>query len=137
MLVGKRYHLKLDDLDLINPLLSELSEANIFAVSVTEVTHTDIEKFQTEAKTKAIHNAKAKAELLTTSLNCKLAKVLQIRETELVDQFPLQALQGRVAGVQLRGTSSDYYGYDKVQTNSVGFEQIVLTYKIVVKFELE
>lgn len=132
LLIGKRYNLKLTDIDLLNPLLGELGEANIFAVSITEVTHTDIEKFKTETKVKAISNAKEKATLLTTSLDSKLGQVLQIRETELVDTYPLQALQGRAAGVQ-----ASAYGYDKVQTNSVDFEQIKLTYKIVVKFKIE
>ncbi|MFM7857749.1 MAG: SIMPL domain-containing protein, partial [Flammeovirgaceae bacterium] len=104
-------------------------------VSITEVSHTDIEKFKTEAKVKAINNANEKAVLLTTTLDSKLGHVLQIRETELVDVYPTQALQGRVAGLQVRGYSSS--GYDKVQTNTVDFEQIKLTYKIVVKFKIE
>lgn len=135
LLIGKRYSLKLTDIDLLNPLLGELGEANIFAVSITEVTHTDIEKFKTEAKVKAINNAKEKAVLLTTTLDSKLGEVLQIRETELIDVYPLQALQGRVAGLQIRGASSS--GYDKVMTNNVDFQQIRLTYKIVVKFKIE
>ncbi len=135
LLIGKRYNLKLTDIDLLNPLLGELGEANIFAVSITEASHTDIEMFKTEAKVKAINNAKEKAVLLTTTLDSKLGQVLQIRETELVDVYPTQALQGRVAGLQVRGYSSS--GYDKVQTNTVDFEQIKLTYKIVVKFKIE
>jgi len=135
LLIGKRYNLKLTDIDLLNPLFGELGEANIFAVLISEVTHTDIEKFKTEAKVKAIKNAKEKATLLTTTLDSKLGHVLQIRETELVDAYPLQALQGRVAGLQIRGASSS--GYDKVVTNNVDFEQIKLTYKIVVKFKIE
>jgi len=133
LLIGKRYNLKLTDIDLLNPLLGELGEANIFAVSITEVTHTDIEKFKIEAKIKAINNAKEKAVLLTTTLDSKLGQVLHIREMELVDTYPLETFQ--VRGLQMRGASS--YGYDKVQTNTVDFEQIKLTYKIVVKFKIE
>lgn len=138
LLVGKRYNLKLTDLDLLNPLLGELSESDIFAISVTEVTHTDIEKFKTEAKLKAISNAKEKATLLTESLGIKRGNVLWIRETELVDSYPTEYLQGRLSDLQMRGASSYNWNYNKVQqTNIVGFEQIRLTYRIVVKFELE
>jgi uncharacterized protein YggE len=137
LLIGKRYNLKLTDIDLLNPLLGELGEAKILAVSISEVSHTEIEKFKTEAKVKAINNAKEKAILLTTSLDSKLGQVLQIRETELVDTYPLQSLQGRVSGLQIRGGAYAYSEYDKAQSNIVDFEQIKLTYKIVVKFRIE
>jgi uncharacterized protein YggE len=101
------------------------------------VTHTEIDKFKTDAKIEAVNDAKAKATLLTTTLDGKLGQVLQIRETELVDFYPVQALQGRVSGIQVRGASQlGYYDEQKFQTNTVDFEQIKLTYKIVVKFQI-
>ena len=137
LIIGKRYNLKLNDVSLLNPLLGELGEAKILSVWISEVTHTEIDKFKTDAKIKAINDAKTKATLLTTTLDSKLGQVLQIRETELVDFYPVQALQGRVSGLQARGTSQlGYYEEQKFQTNSVDFEQIKLTYKIIVKFEI-
>jgi uncharacterized protein YggE len=137
LLIGKRYNLKLTDIELLNPLLGELGEAKILAVSISEVTHTEIEKFKTEAKVKAINNAKEKAILLTSSLDSKLGQVLQIKESQLLDTYPLQSLQGRVSGIQVRGGVYAYNEYDKAQSNIVDFEQIKLTYKIVVKFQIE
>jgi uncharacterized protein YggE len=137
LLIGKRYNLKLTDIDLLNPLLGELGEAKILSVNVTEVTHTEIEKYKSETKINAVSNAKEKAILLTTKLDTKVGQVLKIQEVELTDTYPLQELQGRMAGVQVRGYSSTAYGYDKIQTNNVDFEQIKLTYKIVVRFKIE
>ena len=133
LLIGKRYKLKLKDIDLLNPLLGELAEAKILSVSVSEVTHTEIEKFKAEAKMKAINNAKEKAVLLTSTLECKLGQVLQIREAEVADTYPLQRNSD---GIELRGYSS-YSSMKVVQTNNVDFEQIKLAYEIVVKFKIE
>jgi uncharacterized protein YggE len=137
LLIGKRYNLKLTEIDLLNPLLGELGEAKILSVNVTEVTHTEIEKYKSETKIKAVNNAKEKAILLTTNLDTTVGQVLKIQEVELTDTYPLQQLQGRAAGVQLRGYSSTAYGFDKIQTNNVDFEQIKLTYKIVVRFKID
>ena len=130
LLIGKRYNLKLTDTDLLNPLLGELSETNIFSVSVTEVTHTDIEKFKNEAKIKSINNAKEKALLLTSTMGNKLGQVLEIREIESFGYQPEGVF--RIAG----GTwSPNSGGVSKV--NNVDLEQLKLTYSIVVKFGLE
>jgi uncharacterized protein YggE len=140
LLIGKRYKLKLTDIDLLNPLLGELSETDILAVSITEVTHTDIEKYKTETKVKAINSAKEKALLLTSNVESKLGQVLYIRETELMDAYPLEALQGRVAGLRGNARSGMYKLYSEdmpIASTSVDFEQIKLTYKIVVKFTIE
>jgi uncharacterized protein len=140
LLIRKRYNLKLDDIDLLYPLLTELTEVDILYVDVTEVSHTEIEKFKNEAKVKAITNAKDKAVLLTSTLESKIGQVQQIREVELIDAYPLQALRGRVAGIH-RAVDDDMFSYQANykggQSNSVDFEQIKLLYKIVVKFKIE
>ena len=130
LLIRKRYNLKLDDIDLLYPLLSSLTEVDISNVDVTEVTHTEIEKFKADAKVKAINNAKEKAVLLTSTLDSKIGPVQQIREIELVDSYP----------VQIRGQTSYYSNYSNSKESSydvVDFEQIKLVYKIMVKFEIE
>jgi uncharacterized protein len=140
LLIGKRYKLKLTDIDLLNPFLGGLSETDILAVSITEVTHTDIDKYKTESKVKAVNNVKEKAVLMTSNLESKLGQVLYIRETELVDAYPLEALNERAAGLRGAGTSGLYrvsYEERPIARPSVDFEQIKLTYKIVVKFRIE
>src|SRR5688500_5018923 len=89
LLIGKRYNLKLTEIDLLNPLLGELGEAKILSVNVTEVTHTEIEKYKSETKIKAVNNAKEKAILLTTNLDTTVGQVLKIQEVELTDTYPL------------------------------------------------
>ena len=96
--ISKRYSLKLTDIDLLNPLLGELAETKILAVSVNEVTHAEIDKFKNEARIKAINNAKEKANLLVTTLEGKLGQVQQIRETELIENYPTQSFSGYISG---------------------------------------
>jgi uncharacterized protein len=129
VLTGKRYVLKLANVELLNPVLAGLSEANIFGVTIMDVTHTDIEKYKMEVKVKAINDAREKAALLTTSLQSKVGQVLQIREAELA-----ASLSQQPGSVHLRGPYNDY---EKGQMNTLAYEQIKLTYKVVVKFKIE
>jgi uncharacterized protein len=135
LMIGKRYSLKLEDVDLFNPLLEALAEVDILSVNVREVTHTEIEKHKAEAKVKAINAAKDKAVLLTSTVGTKVGDVLQIRE---------QPVQSSAAGQP--GTSSLYFRgvsqYDDHSgkypgANNVAFEQITLAYKVIVMFALQ
>jgi uncharacterized protein len=140
LLLTKKYTLKLTDVGQLDPLLSELAFLEIYNVFVSEVTHSEIEKYKTEAKVKAIDDAKAKAMLLTTSLGCKLGQALQIRETEFSNAYPLQSYQGRAAnfyGLSYEGAVHRGVSYEKEEKSQVGFEQIKLTYRIAVKFRLD
>ncbi|MBL0740480.1 SIMPL domain-containing protein [Chryseolinea lacunae] len=132
LLISKRYMLKLTNIDLLNPLLGELANVEILSVAVTEVTHTEIEKYRTEAKVKAANNALEKATLLTSSLNGKLGPVLEISEMNFNDRL---VLRGKI-DYQPRFEDTSYYDSDKPQ-NDVAFEQVKISYTLIAKFRIE
>jgi uncharacterized protein len=136
LMIGKRYSLKIEDIDLVNPLLAALAEVDILSVSVREVTHSEIEKFKSETRLKAVAAARDKAIQLTAALDSKVGKVLAI--TEGVGSLDRDDLQGRVAGLQVRGirSESNYY-FDKAQSNVVNYEQITISYVVSVRFAIE
>ncbi len=132
LMIGKRYSLKLDDIDLFNPLLEALAEVDILSVNVREVTHTEIEKYRTEARVKAINAAKDKAILLTSAVGTKIGDVLQIREHSVQGD----GTQGTSA-IQIRGLNS-YDDYNpKYGTNNIAFEQLTLRYEVIMMFALQ
>jgi uncharacterized protein YggE len=134
LLISKRYTLKLPDPDLLNTLLLELGETNIYSVNVSETSHTDLEKFKNEARIKAISNAKEKAIQLVTAAGAKLGPVIQIKEIESNELMPLQ---GRASSMQMRGNPGAGTNVQEKQPTTINMEQIRLIYKVVVKFAIE
>jgi uncharacterized protein YggE len=135
LLISKRYTLKLTDPELLNPLLSELADANINSVSISEMTSTDMDKLKTDAKVRAITDAKEKANLLVTAAGGKLGRVVQIKETESNELFPSQGrggnMQNRTANPQGNSAPAER------ASPSVSLDQIRIIYKVVVKFAID
>ena len=82
-------------------------------------------------RTKAIYDAKLRAIALTKSLNQSVGLAIHIVDAENINQ----QLQGRMAGIQIRGISTFKSGYDDLP--KIEFEKIKIVSNINVKFILK
>jgi uncharacterized protein YggE len=130
LLISKKYALKLTALDLFQPLLSELGDADLFSISVKDLTHTEIEKYKNEVRVKAITDAQNKADLIVSATDSKLGQVVHIREMNVAEAYPPQGQGDEM-------TSGVYSSFKVEQTNHVNFQQIVLHYKVNARFRIE
>ena len=127
----KLYTLKVKDAVTATQVFIKLEELGISNTSIDRVDHSDLENIRNIMRTNAISNAKARAIALTKPLNQVVGQAIHIADTENYSQ----QLQGRVAGIQIRGATtiqSDYKELPKIE-----FEKIKVTANINAKFILK
>jgi uncharacterized protein len=127
----KLYTLKVKDAITASHVFIKLEEIGISNTSIERVDHSDIENIKNLMRTKAISDAKARATALTKSLNQSVGLAIHIVDAENINQ----QLQGRVAGIQIRGASTIKGGYDDMP--KIEFEKINIVSNINVKFILK
>lgn len=79
------------DLEKIGSVLSQAAELGANQVGSLNFTFDDPEKLKAEARTKAIKNAKEKAEVLSKDLGVKLVRIIDFSESADVPQPPYYA----------------------------------------------
>jgi len=129
----KIYTLKVTDAVTASRAFMKLEETGISNTSIERVEHSDLNNLKNKMRTKAILDAKERAVALTKPLNQTVGSAINIVDT---DHNISQQLQGRVAGIQIRGTSSiQSNGY--VDLSKIEFEKIKVTASINAKFILK
>ncbi|HEX5153992.1 MAG TPA: SIMPL domain-containing protein [Parafilimonas sp.] len=98
----KLYMLKVNDAAIASSVFIKLEELGISNISIDRVDHSDLENIRNLMRSNAIANAKARAEALTKPLNQTVGPAIHITDTENYNQ----QLQGRVAGIQIRGATT-------------------------------
>jgi uncharacterized protein YggE len=130
---SKEYSLKVSDAKILSKVFVSLEALGISNSSIDRVDHSDLEKIKNEARSKAIENAKLKAIALTKPLNQTIGAAIHIVDNE---QYYNNILQGKVAGVQIRGYSS--FDVNKQEEPAdIDFEKIKITSSISVIFILK
>ena len=127
----KLYTLKVKDAVTASQVFIKLEEIGISNTSIERVDHSDIDNIKNLMRSKAIFDAKARAIALTKSLNQSVGQAIHISDSENFNQ----QLQGRVAGIQIRGATTiqnDYKDLPKIE-----FEKIKVTANINAKFILK
>lgn len=128
---GEEYRLRLTNPDAFSPLAATLREAGVYSVEVIEATHTDMEKYENEARVRSINNAREKALLLAAASSTKLGRILQIREVEM----------GTPRSMTMRprpmGPRSSARGDRPPKMAGVEFEPITINYKVIVRFTID
>ena len=112
-------------------VFNKLEEIGISNTSIDRVDHSDLENIRNLMRASAIANAKSRANALTKPLNQTVAQAIHIVDAENYNQ----QLQGRVAGIQIRGASSFQNGLAELP--KIEFEKIKVTANINVKFALK
>lgn len=134
VVLTKQYQLVVHDTKTLQKVYFEFQKFGISNVSIDKFDHSKIEQFRKEVKINAIKAAKDKAEGLTAAINQTIGKALFIQEADYLNPYLLSnSLQGRVAGVQIRGNTSSY----ESSVSEIEFEKIKLEYAILVRFELK
>lgn len=133
ILKTKMYSLLLRDAVTAGKVLAELEKVDISNVAIEKTEYSKAEQLLINLKVKAIKKAKESAEKMAQPLNQKIGKAIYI--SDLTSSIPNQ-LQGKVAGIQIRGVSS-IYGARESEPILIEFNKIKFSSKVSVKFILD
>ena len=127
----KLYTLKVIDAVTASQVFIKLEEIGISNTSIERVDHSDLDNLKNKMRTKAIIDAKQRAIALTNPLSQTVGSAIHIIDSENISQ----QLQGRVAGIQIRGLSSLQGNFSELP--KIEFEKIKVTASINAKFILK
>ena len=127
----KLYMLKVKDALIASQVFIKLEELGISNTSIDRVDHSDLENIRNVMRANAIANAKTRANAFTKPLNQSIGQAIHISDAENYNQ----QLQGRVAGIQIRGVASIQNGYAEMP--KIEFEKIKVIANINAKFILK
>ena len=128
---NKSYEILVYDGEMAGKVIVELAKQDISNVSVSKLEHSNIENITLEVKQEAVKNAQIKAESLVSTLDQRIGRAIHIQEFDDPEDL-YDALQGKVAGVRIRG-----YAASAAALPSINFESITIDSRILVKFILE
>lgn len=76
----KQYRLKLSNLDKVNDILGAVDDESIESVNISSYTHSKMEDYRKQVKTKALQAAKAKATYMLEGIGSAIDGVLEVQE---------------------------------------------------------
>jgi uncharacterized protein YggE len=127
----KVYTLKVIDAITTSLVFIKLEEIGISNTSIERVDHSNLNSLKNRMRTKAIIDAKERADAMTKPLNQTVGAVIHIVD---IDNTVSQQLQGRVGGIQIRGINSSFS--NKEEMPKIEFEKIKVTGTVTAKFIL-
>ena len=128
----KRYELIVHDGKTLGKVYLALDNLNISNLSITKVSHSDIENIIKEIKLKALKVAKEKANDYASAINQTIGKAIFIQEQNSAN---LSTLNGYANGIVIRGASSLYGSRafeEKIQ--NLNFKNIVVNASVLARF---
>ncbi|SHJ24122.1 hypothetical protein SAMN04488096_1171 [Mesonia phycicola] len=134
ILKTKMYSLIVSDAQTVGKVMAGLEREEISNVSITKTEYSESDQLLLNLKAKAILKAKQNAEKMVEPLNQKIGKAIYISDLETASIT--SQLQGKVAGVQIRGYSS-IYGSRAKEDIVIDFEKMKFSTKVKVKFTIE
>ena len=129
----KQYELLVYTAETVGNVFKELNNLGISTVLIDRLENSEIDKHKQDAKIKAIKQAKENAEILAYAVGQEIGRALLITEEDNLQSLTGR-LQGRVAGVRIRGVSSSM---ERTEMPVIEFEKIKIEYQIRVLFELK
>ncbi len=99
----KSYELEINDAKLAGKVLRDLESQKISNANLLKTEYTKLEELKIELKSKAVLKAKKQAEQMAKALNQNLGKAIFVSDLET---NITGLLQGRVAGLNIRGLNS-------------------------------
>jgi len=131
---AKLYSLLIYDAKTAGLVISKLEEESISNISIEKTEYSKMENLKLELKSLAVKKAMLNANSMAKPLNQKIGLAIFVSDLEL---NIVNALQGQVSGVRIRGFASlkeSNYGY---VPEEIEFEKINITASVSVKFRLE
>lgn len=126
----KLYILKVTDAVTAAKVFINLEEAGISNTGIERVGHSELNNLRNKMQTNAILDAKETALALTKPLNQALGSAIHIADAENTTR----QLQGQVAGIRIRGISSNFKSGDLPK---IDFEKIKVSASVNVVFILK
>lgn len=131
VLKNKSYSLLVYDALTAGEVIVAMEKINISNVNISKTGYSKIEELKLHLKSKAVERAKISADAMTAPLGQTIGKAIFISDFASVSNY----LQGRVAGVQIRGYSSQQENDNK--PIDISFEKIKVESAVTVKFIIE
>jgi uncharacterized protein YggE len=132
VLKNKAYTLLVYDAETAGKVIVGLESIEISNVFLTKTEYSKLEELKIDLKQKAVLKAKKQAESMLKPLNQIVGKALYISD---LNSNITNALQGRVAGIQIRGYSS--YKSEEYKPIDIEFEKIKIESAVTIKFGIE
>jgi uncharacterized protein YggE len=132
ILKTKNYSLKVYDAVTAGKVLAMLEDAGISNVNIESTEYSKADELVLELKSKAVQNAKTNAKKLLEPLGQKLGKAIFITD----NNSTVNALKGKVSGIQIRGATS-LYGSVAAEPILVEFKKLKFEAQVQVKFIIE
>lgn len=130
ILKSKSYELKVYDAKTAGQVIFEMERIGISNVDLERTEYSKMEELKLDLKSKAIHKAKQQAEAMLEPLSQSVGKAIFVSD---IQTNTVNALQGRVAGVKIRGYSSMEEKYEAIP---IEFEKIKVDSQVEVKFAI-
>lgn len=128
---SKEYILKVTSAETASKVFMALEDLDISNTSIHRVDHSELEQLRNRCRSRAINNAVTKATSLTQPISQRIGIALHIADHDAPNDAQLQ---GRVAGLMIRGYSS--FSKDKIGPPKIEFEKIRVSATVQVKFML-
>ncbi|MBI4931929.1 MAG: SIMPL domain-containing protein [Bacteroidetes bacterium] len=126
------YAVKVSSTDKLDKIVSGLNENAIDNFNISKTSHSDIEQFRKDVKTKALIASKAKAEYLAKSIGEEIGEALLIQEIE-------NSYTGYYSNAYSNSNVVSQTAMNMEGDNSSGpnFQKIKLRYEMKVEFKLK
>jgi uncharacterized protein YggE len=128
----KTYQLILSSGAELEKLLEKVEPVKVNQITLTKITHTELEKYRLELKVKALQAAKAKADALLKSIGSEMGKTLMVREFE--NYYPMDNM---AANVMVRSKANYEAGGDVPAEDPTAFRKITLQAQVTAQFEIK
>lgn len=127
----KSYELKLSSAAELEKFLEKLEPVKVETVTLTKVTHSDIEKFKLDLKIKALQAAQTKAQSLLKAIGSDIGKPIMVRDWEAEPVQPM-------INANVRFKTDALSAVDETSgEDQVGFRKIKLRAQINAQFEIK
>ncbi len=136
IILSKEYQLLVKDAKTAGKVFVELQKLGISNASIDRVENSKIFDYRRDVKIMAIKAAQEKAKALTLAINQDIGRAIYIQELENLNATA-NALQGRAAGINVRGYSNAAIYGSRAAEPEIEFEKIRLEYNVLVRFELK
>jgi uncharacterized protein len=133
ILLVKEYQLLVRDAKTAGKVITELQKIGISNTNIDRIDNSKLQEYKKEIKINAVKAAQEKAKSMALAINQDIGKAIYIKELE---NNLIRQLEGKVAGIQIRGLSNTVSSVSNFAEPEMEFEKIELFYSIIVRFEL-
>ena len=116
----------------LEKLLEKVEPVKVNQITLTKITHTELEKYRLELKVKALQAAKAKADALLKSIGSEMGKTLMVREFE--NYYPMDNM---ATNVMVRSQAKYEAAGDMPAEDPTAFRKITLQAQVTAQFEIK